>query len=113
MRIAAGVLNRAGWRRFFWPIRHAKPGAKVLRKEHDCVLVLLRVLLDQVLHGFNQNALALNVPGVVILRSFAATTAPCRVRENRYSKDFGHVQLLETRARLLLLQELYWSTARK
>src|SRR5579871_4140815 len=59
----------------FWTVSDAEAGAKVLRKQQDRFFILLRILLDQILHGFYQEPLAFNILGVFALRPLAVAAA--------------------------------------
>lgn len=67
-------------------IRHAEAGPKMLGQQHDCVFVLVGVLLGEVPHGLDQEALAFNVAGIEgAVLAFAASW----VGQNGNSKHFS------------------------
>src|SRR5262249_30855067 len=57
---------------------------------NDGIFILLRVLLDEILHGLDKHTLAFNVARIIILQPFAATAPASGIRKNRNSKNFGH-----------------------
>ena len=61
----------------------------MLGKQHDRLFILGRVLLDQIFHGLNQEALPLDVSGIMGLRTFPAAAARW-IRKNRYGEDLSH-----------------------
>src|SRR6266481_7116248 len=42
-------------------VRHAETSPKVFRDQHDSVFVLLRILLNEVLHGFHEKPLSFQI----------------------------------------------------
>jgi hypothetical protein len=76
-------------------IRHAKTGAEMLGEQLDGFAISLGIGLGQVLHGFHEQALALDVARI----GFASALATARVGTDRNRKYFRHVYsvLLEDR----------------
>lgn len=59
----------------------------MLREKHDRGFVFVRVLLNQIFHGFEQQSLTLNVPRVLnALFAFAAAG----IGKNRNRENFCH-----------------------